>query len=474
MRGRRTGRPASAGGVRTAAVLLLTAVLGTPAGQAVAAETSRLAIREDEVVLFLGDELVDAPDSRISTNFPYLVELFLTARYPDLKARYLHSGWTGDTAGRALLRLDRDVLSRQPTLVVVCLGLNDPGYLPYSHERLVRYRRDLKALAERLNRAGARVWLISPPTVGGESGKAVRVYRDGAIGVADLEAIRYNETLARYSAAAREVAAETGSGFVDWTALSGEHVGAAPGTFGRDGRLPGPRSHTAIAAALLRALGAEPIQVAVEFDWNEGLATISSPSEPSRRVVAEVLEDGQRILVLEGLPLAWPMPGGRATWIQADPQAASLCQLLFRVTNPPTRGITLKQDTPEGGPSPQITLRRAEIQEGFSLAASDALRTAREAQELLTYVGWKNFYAYSTWRRQELEPRKEPELAAAQAQLIAAMWSMVQGHERIIQRLPRTFSVRLVLREALPPERLPTAPPFGPRPRFSPSSRPGE
>lgn len=478
-----SSRPAAAGAQspnqnvpKPAALIGPAVALGSPAIQAAARAPAPdgLVLRPDEVILFLGDELMDAGDPRTSTSFPFLVETFLTVRYPDLRLRYVYAGWRGDTAGRALLRLERDVLSRKPTTVVICLGLNDPEYVPFSEERLAHFKRDLGALIRRIEEAGARVWLISPPSVREDLGHAARIARGGQPTIVNLRGIQYNATLARYAQAVREAASEAGMGFVDWYAASLKMRRAARPGKGpwQDGRLPPPQGHALIAAELLRAWGAQPIEVAIDLKWNGPAATVTSHLGAARTVPVRVDAGGKRTLLLTGLPLPWPMPGGPAGALQPEWEAADLCRFLIRIPDPPARGARLRLEGRDSGEESALTLTAAQLKNGCNLATTELLRTIRPAQSLLQTIGLKNHYRYSTWRRQELHPAREPELADAQRQLVAALYAYASGYERIVWRMAKTFEVQLALAEAVAPERVPTAPPIGVRPATIPATQP--
>lgn len=49
----------------------------------------------------------------------------LSVLYPEVPVNIINAGISGDSAPQGLSRLDRDVLSYDPDLVVVCFGLND-------------------------------------------------------------------------------------------------------------------------------------------------------------------------------------------------------------------------------------------------------------------------------------------------------------------------------------------------------------
>lgn len=458
--------------LRNIGVLGLACLLaGARPASAQSATAGGLSVSEGEVVLFLGDELIDAPDPRTSSNFPFLVETFLAVRYSELNARFIHSGWSGDTVARALLRLERDVLSRKPTLVVVCLGLNDPEYAPFSDERLAAFKRDLAVLVDRLSKAGARVWVISPPSVREEPGRTTRLQRGGSFSVVDLQGIQYNATLARYAAAAGEVAAATRAGFVDWygPSLHPRQGGQVTSSYGRDGRLPPAESHALIAAELLEAWGAAPVQIAVEVRWSERAARLWVGGGPPRELPLQISEKGGWRLELSGLPIPWPMPGGRAGAMRPDWSASRMCQLVLRVDGAPARGVRIEAVSGAAGPAQAAVFSADELAAGINLAASEILRSLPESRDLLLNIGLKNYYQISTWRRQELNPPAEPELADAHRRLVDALNAYATGYEQIIRGLPRRCDTSLILSEATPDERVPTAALIA---RTRPASRP--
>ncbi|MEM9380262.1 MAG: GDSL-type esterase/lipase family protein [Planctomycetota bacterium] len=75
------------------------------------------------VVAFGGSFTAQRRDAR--TSWPARLEALLSARFPELRIEVENVGRSGDTSGTALRRLRRDVLDRDPDVVVVQLGVHD-------------------------------------------------------------------------------------------------------------------------------------------------------------------------------------------------------------------------------------------------------------------------------------------------------------------------------------------------------------
>ena len=105
----RTPRRVIATGVLLA---LLAGALGCGGGPSVARPTS------GTTVIAFGDSLVEGRGSTDGRDF-----VSMLARR--LGVPIINAGRSGDTTGAALARLDRDVLSRSPRVVIVVLGGND-------------------------------------------------------------------------------------------------------------------------------------------------------------------------------------------------------------------------------------------------------------------------------------------------------------------------------------------------------------
>lgn len=130
-------------------------------------------IREGGVTIaFLGDsvtqgcfevfmdhnDMIDTVYEKEHAYHTYLNRL-LSILYPRVPVNIINAGISGDNAPGADGRLERDVLSRNPDLVVVCFGLND---VVLGKEGIPRYTDALRSIFTRLKEAGTEIIFMTP------------------------------------------------------------------------------------------------------------------------------------------------------------------------------------------------------------------------------------------------------------------------------------------------------------------------
>ena len=140
------------------------------------------------------------------------------AGYPEKLAQLLNvpvvnAGIGGNTSRQGLARLERDVLTNHPTLVLVFFGANDSRLdAPATQVSLAEYQSNLVAIVERCNKAGAKVLLATPPPIDAEAyytRHPREMYQaEGGLG----------PWLEKYCAVVKRVAKEKGAGLVDLNA----------------------------------------------------------------------------------------------------------------------------------------------------------------------------------------------------------------------------------------------------------------
>ncbi|MCP4169914.1 MAG: DUF2920 family protein [Fuerstiella sp.] len=120
-----------------------------------------------------------------------MLGLALQKANPRANIQMINAGVSGHTTVNALARIDKDVISKQPHLVIVMFGMNDVTRIP-----LAVYRQNLRSIITRCEDHGAAVLLCTPNSV----------YENSA---------RPNGRLAEFSDAVRRLANELKLPLVD-------------------------------------------------------------------------------------------------------------------------------------------------------------------------------------------------------------------------------------------------------------------
>lgn len=123
-----------------------------------------------------GDRVVFSGNS-ITHNGDYWhnVALYYATRFPAQNVQFFNGGISGDVASGMIRRLQSDILSHQPTHVVVMIGMNDvnrplydprrknePGIREKQQEAIAAYKRNLDSLVTLLLAAKVKVILQTP------------------------------------------------------------------------------------------------------------------------------------------------------------------------------------------------------------------------------------------------------------------------------------------------------------------------
>jgi len=207
-----------------------------------------------ERIVFLGDSITE---QRLYTRY---VMDFFTLRYPGIPVSFRNAGWGGDTAPGGLQRLQRDVLSQNPTIVTICFGMNDGRYREFDQGLYDTYMMGMKGLVAELKKAKVQVVLLTAGCVD---------YRQ------NFDRTIYNKTLDRYGQGVMELAAAENLPcynlhrlmFDIQSRVKAENPNA---TMIPDGIHPAPAGHVIMAYALLKALGCKDQASGLEIDAQSG------------------------------------------------------------------------------------------------------------------------------------------------------------------------------------------------------------
>jgi lysophospholipase L1-like esterase len=261
-----------------------------------AAAQDGFALREGDRIVFYGDSITE---QRLYTTF---AETYVVTRFPKLQAAFTHSGWGGDrvtggSGGPVDVRLWRDVLPYNPTVVSIMLGMNDGRYRAFDQQIFDEYASGYKRIIATLKRQlpGVRITVIQPSPY------------DDVTRPPQFEG-GYNQVLLRFSDFLKQLAGEERLGLADLnTSVLAALRKAQASDQSRAARLipdrihPGPGGHLLMAQALLKAWNAPALVTEVEIDARR--------KEIARQRNTQVTElSGSRGIVWTQADEALPMP----------------------------------------------------------------------------------------------------------------------------------------------------------------------
>lgn len=241
-----------------------------------------------------GDRVVWFGDS-ITAQHTYTryVEEYVKLRHPELSVVFINAGIGGQTAWEGLARFDNDLLVHKPSVVFVNFGMNDASYPPETNESA--WERNMATLFDNLAKAGVKraIWLdTSPLDADGLSvahknaRRALRLQE--MVAHAKAEGKKRNMTVVPFhESLTAAMASWKAAGHLDRLMADRIH--------------PGPQAYAVLAAAVLRAVGADMSAptVAGTFNGKEGAIHIAGTAVPF---------DGTRPVTLDLKSAPAPLP----------------------------------------------------------------------------------------------------------------------------------------------------------------------
>ncbi len=188
-------------------------------------------------IAFLGDSVTqgcfelymkrkDEFETEYKSEYAYhnCLKKILSLLYPEVPVNIVNAGISGDNSSGGVARLERDVISHNPDLTVVCYGLNDASS---DKGRLEVYKDNLRTIFNRLKECGSEVIFMTANMM--NTYVSNRLENERIIETAKRTMRLQNEgVLASYFEAAKEVASECGVEVCDvyskWEKLSDNGV----------------------------------------------------------------------------------------------------------------------------------------------------------------------------------------------------------------------------------------------------------
>jgi isoamyl acetate esterase len=166
-------------------------------------------LKKGETIVFLGDSITQggvAPKGYVT-----LIKTALAEKHKDLGIAVIGAGISGNKVPDLQRRLEKDVLAKKPTLVVIYIGINDVWHGerdPAKGTSKEKYEAGLKEIIGKITDTKARVVLCTPTVIG-----------EKKAGTNSLDA-----KLDEYAEISRKVAKETGSQLCDLRKAFQDHL----------------------------------------------------------------------------------------------------------------------------------------------------------------------------------------------------------------------------------------------------------
>ncbi len=147
--------------------VLAAAVLAVASAAATAAEAPPVPLMKGDRIVFLGDSITEQGAG--PKGFVTLIKNALQDKHKDLSIEVIGAGVSGNKVPDIQTRLDKDVLAKKPTIVVIYIGINDVWHGekdPAKGTSKDKYEAGLRDVIGRCKDAGARVVLCTPSVIG--------------------------------------------------------------------------------------------------------------------------------------------------------------------------------------------------------------------------------------------------------------------------------------------------------------------
>ena len=130
-------------------------------------------LKKGDRIVFLGDSITQGGVG--PKGYVTLIKKALAERQKDLGIEVIGAGISGNKVPDLQKRLDRDVLKKKPTIVVIYIGINDVWHgenNPKNGTSKEQFEEGLKDIIGKIKDVGANVLLCTPSVIGEKVGGA--------------------------------------------------------------------------------------------------------------------------------------------------------------------------------------------------------------------------------------------------------------------------------------------------------------
>jgi lysophospholipase L1-like esterase len=361
-------------------------------------KTAPFFLKDGDRVVFYGDSITE---QKLYTTY---IETYCVTRFPKKNFTFVHSGWGGDRVtggggGPIDLRLKRDILAYKPTVVTICLGMNDAGYRAFDQNIYNTYVNGYRHIIETLQKElpGVRLTLLTASAY------------DDVTKTAGFPG-GYNSTLTTYGEAVKELGQEYNIPVADTNAPLVAVLNRAESADAKlAGRIlpdrvhPGPGGHLVMATAVLKVWNAPSTVADIEIDAKSGQLT---QQENSRVSNLKVSGNTLSFTHLDGA-LPWPFdrrpdnnPDANLTLMVSDIEQA-YNRYVLKVTGLTGNRYQLSVDGKALG-----VVAGSDLQNGVDLASLPGLPANEQANLVLGLTRKHNDLHSRRWRNIQLAAKR--------------------------------------------------------------------
>ena len=185
-------------------------------------------LKKGERIVFFGDSITQGGVG--PKGYVTVVKNTLAEKHKDLGIEVIGAGISGNKVPNLQSRLEKDVLAKKPTLVVIYIGINDVWHGetdPAKGTTTEKFEAGLTEIVGKIKAAGARVVLCTPSVIGEKKAGANKL----------------DAKLDEYSDITRKVAKATGSDLCDLRKAFQDHLAKSNPDDKEKGILTGDRVH---------------------------------------------------------------------------------------------------------------------------------------------------------------------------------------------------------------------------------------
>jgi len=397
-----------------------TALIATFIGVTAAPARAELALTDnDRVIFFGGTELSDL-------YFTYYMDLFLRVRYPKLNAELIRMGLHNSDSADGLQRLKAEVLTLNPTQVVLCFGLEEPDRKDFDKNRYDAYLANMTTMIDRLQNAGIRVSLMTPPPP----------EESANTGLANKSYARQIESYAKGLA---QIAEDRSLPLLDWheavLTYQSAHDPNREKRYTMDGLKPLPISAAIASDMLLSHWQAKPLDFVISTSWTEkkpveltvGTGSVSDRKPRSMRIALRNIPVPVDMSMRGNIPPEkWPM----TKWISYR----------LRIPDLPDAGVLITSTGIPGMHYPADVIRQ-----GADMSVSSPFTQHVTSRNLHTYAQTK-IRQFGEYVKALIRPVPHPELEDAYSKYAEAELATALGVYKVFHRVPASLTLRLDLK----------------------------